>query len=298
MPTTPNAPLIPYRRLRFGTSGIPLSSQKPATDAGIRRAAELGLGCLEMAWGNGVRMGPEMAERIAAAARETGLQLTAHAPYYVNLCGEADTIDRSVNRLVEAGTLAHRCGATSFCFHPGFLQGQDRHHARVRVWRGLQRVVAGLEERGISIDVRPELTGKPSQLGDLEEIVMWCEMIPAVHPCIDFSHHYARLQGAPNAYEDFVAVLDTIAARLGPEALERLHVHIAGIEFGPAGERRHLPLRESAFRYDELLRALRDRGVTGWAIAESPEMENDALLLKRTWEAGSPAALEVSAACR
>jgi deoxyribonuclease-4 len=270
---------------RFGTSGIPRSSARPATQDGIRRAAELGLTCLEMAWGNGVRMKPETADAIARTAEETGLELTAHAPYFVNLCGDPETTARSVNRLIETGVLAARCGARSFCFHPGFLGGQDAHHARVRVWRALLEVTRALREQEVGIDVRPELTGRASQVGAFEETLMWCEMIPEVHPCIDFSHHYARLQGAPNRFEDFMAMLDTIEARLGSEALERLHVHVGGIEFGPAGERRHLPLRESEFRYDELLRALKTRGVRGWVVCESPALEDDAMHLQSTWEA-------------
>src|SRR5262245_319127 len=113
---------------RFGTSGIPRSSPKPSTEAGVRRAAELGLGCMEMAWGNGVKMSDSTADRIAAAASESGLELTAHAPYFVNLCGDAEVRSRSIERLVAAGRLAARCGAGSFCFHPGFYQGQDPHH--------------------------------------------------------------------------------------------------------------------------------------------------------------------------
>ena len=281
---TPSHDAPAARVLRFGTSGIPRSSQRPSTEAGIRRAAELGLGCLEMAWGNGVRMSDETADRIAGAARETGLHLTAHAPYFVNLCGDAEVRARSIARLVDAGRLAARCGAHSYCFHPGFYQGQDAHHATVKVWRALLEVTARLREEGVSIDVRPELTGKPSQLGAFEDILTWCEMIPAVHPCIDFSHHYARLGGVPNRREDFLGMLDELERRLGAAALSRLHVHIAGIEFGPSGEKRHLPLRESAFAFRELLAALRERGVTGWAICESPELEDDALHLLATWE--------------
>jgi len=269
---------------RFGTSGIPRSSARPSTESGIRRAAELGLTCLEMAWGNGVRMSDESADRIALASRETGLALTAHAPYYVNLCGDAEVRARSIARLVETGRLAARCGAASFCFHPGFYQGQDPHHARVKVWRALLEVTARLGEAGVEVDVRPELTGKPSQVGAFDDILTWCEMIPGVHPCIDFSHHYARLGGAPNRREDFVTMLDQIERRLGAPALARLHVHIAGIEFGPAGEKRHLPLRESPFAYRELLAALRERRVGGWVICESPELEDDALHLLETWE--------------
>ena len=63
----------------------PRSSTKPSTVHGIRRARELGLDHLEMAWVNGVRMSDASADTIAAAARAHDLTLTAHAPYYVNL---------------------------------------------------------------------------------------------------------------------------------------------------------------------------------------------------------------------
>lgn len=270
--------------LSFGTSGIPRSSAKPSTEAGIRRAAELGLTGLEMAWGNGVRMSDATADRIAEAARDTGIALTAHAPYYVNLCGDVEVRRRSIERLVEAGRLAARCGAASFCFHPGFYGGQDARDAVVRVWSALVEVARRLRDQGVAVDIRPELTGKPSQVGAFDEILTWCEMIPGVRPCIDFSHHYARLGGGPNRREEFVAMLDEIERRLGREALQRLHVHIAGIEFGPAGERRHLPLRASAFAFAELLQALRDRDVRGWVVCESPELEDDALHLFETWK--------------
>ena len=76
-----------------------------------------------------------------------------------------------------------------------------------------------------------------------------------------------------------VRVRDT----LGPDALERLHVHVSGIEYGPHGERRHRALRDSKFRWRELLAALRDLRVSGWVINETPAMEEDARLLHRTY---------------
>jgi len=108
-------------------------------------------------------------------------------------------------------------------------------------------------------------------------------MVAGVRPCIDFSHQYARHQGRFNTYDEFAAMLEDVRVRLGAGALERLHVHMGGIEYGPHGERRHLPLRKSRFRYRELLRALKDARVSGWVVCESPAMEDDALLLQRTY---------------
>ena len=92
--------------LRFGTSGIPRSSARATTEHGIRRARELGLDCLEMGWVRGVRMGDQAAARIARVARECGLELTAHAPYFINLGGSAEVARRSLARLLAAGRLA------------------------------------------------------------------------------------------------------------------------------------------------------------------------------------------------
>ncbi len=269
--------------LRIGTSGIPRSSARPGTVHGIRRARELGLDHLEMAWVNGVKMGPAAADAIAEAARRDDVTLTAHAPYYVNLCGSDEVVSRSLDRLVQAGRLGARCGAQSFCFHAGFYQALAPEVARRTIEARLREVAGGLREEGLEIDVRPELTGKPSQVGSLEEIVGWSEAVAGVAPCVDFSHQYARTGGAVNRYEDFAGMLETIAHRLGRAALERLHVHVSGIEYGPKGERHHVPLEASRFRWRDVLKALRDQRVGGWLVVESPAMEEDALRLRRAW---------------
>jgi deoxyribonuclease-4 len=267
--------------LRFGTAGIPLSTSRPGTVHGIRRARELGLECLEMSWGNGVRMSGATADRIREAHLECSLELTAHAPYYVNLCGAEDVVERSMARLIEAGVQAGRCGAASFCFHPGWYGGQTPSVARRRVAARLRQLTRALRGLGASLDARPETTGKPSQVGTLDEILTWSAAIPGIRPCLDFSHQYARHQGAFNRHEDFLALLGQVSARLGREALSRLHVHISGIEFGPGGERRHVPLLKSKFRWRDLLRALHEVHASGWVICETPAMEEDALRLQR-----------------
>lgn len=269
--------------LRFGTSGIPRSSAKPSTVDGIRRARELRLDHLEMAWVNGVRMSDASADAIAQASQRYDVSLTAHAPYFVNLCGERDVVARSEARLVETARLGARCGAYSFCFHAGFYGTRSMKEANRRVVSGLRRVVRLVSRRRHAIDVRAELTGKPSQVGSLEEVLDWSATVAGVQPCVDFSHRYARDTGRHNRYEDFAATLQSIESRLGRPALERLHVHISGIQYGPRGERRHEPLRETAFRWKELLRALKDLRVSGWVVCESPCMEDDALLLQRTF---------------
>lgn len=269
--------------LRFGTSGIPKSSAKPSTLHGIQRARELGLDHLEMAWVNGIKMSDASADAIAEAAKQHDISLTAHAPYFVNLCGADDVVARSVARLEGVARLGARCTAQSFCFHAGFYGKLDHAEANRRVRGELARLTNAVKQAGHAIDVRTELTGKATQVGSLEEVLAWGEAVPGVLPCVDFSHRYARHLGEYNRYEDFAATIQSIGDRLGKPALERLHIHISGIQYGPKGERKHEPLADTKFRWQELLRALKDLHVGGWVVSESPCMEDDALLLQKTY---------------
>ena len=71
---------------------------------------------------------------------------------------------------------------------------------------------------------------------------------------------------------------------MGREALDDLHIHLAGISYSEKGEKHHLPFLESDFNFIECLKALKDYKVKGCIICESPLLEKDALLLKETYE--------------
>jgi len=62
-----------------------------------------------------------------------------------------------------------------------------------------------------------------------------------------------------------------------------MHIHVSGIKYGGKGEISHLDLGESDLRYVELLTALKDYGVKGIVICESPNLEEDAMLLQATY---------------
>ena len=62
-----------------------------------------------------------------------------------------------------------------------------------------------------------------------------------------------------------------------------MHIHITGIAYGPKGEKNHLTLKESDLRFEELLKALKDFKAKGVVISESPNIEEDALLMKKVY---------------
>jgi len=271
-------------RLRFGTAGIPVGAKGTSTREGIRALKTLGLEALELEFVQGVHLGVAEAEKIAQEAKELDIALTVHAPYYLNLNSrDRKIVDASRRRILASARVGKAAGAQSVAFHAAFYQGEDRRSVYEKVKGHLKDLRATLDGEGNGIRLSPELTGKETQFGGLEELLNLSEEIPGITPCVDFAHYHARKGGGQNSYEEFLALLETLEDRLGRKALEFLHIHVAGIEYGPKGERKHLNLRESDLKYKALLKALKDKDAGGIVICESPNLEKDALLLKRSY---------------
>ena len=271
--------------LLFGTAGVPRSARTGATIDGIKRIAELGLGCMELEFVRGVKMGATSARLVADIAAGEQVKLSAHAPYFINFnAHEPEKIRASQQRLLQTARIASICGAESVTFHTAFYLGDPPDKAYNTVKKYVGEVLKQLKQEDIHLWIRPELMGKGSQFGTLEEILNLSAEMEGVAPCVDFAHWHART-GAFNSYREFAAMLSQIENRLGRTALGNMHIHASGIAYGKKGELKHLNLKESDFNYIELLKALRDYKVKGLFICESPNLEEDALLLQTTYNA-------------
>ncbi len=267
-------------KLLFGTAGIPHSSSIRTTQGGIMRVHELGLGGMEVEFVQGVRMNQKTAIDVGEVARKRGIYLTAHGPYYINLNSkEEEKIVASKQRILQTARMAHAFGAQSFTFHPAFYMKMPPEQVYETVKRHLSEIVEQLEKEKIDITVKPEVMGKPSQFGTLNEILRLSAEIEGVAPCIDFAHLHART-GKFNTYNEFSQVLDQVGEKLGREGLDNMHIHVSGINYGDKGEKNHLNLEDSDFQYQEFLQALKDHAARGIVICESPNLEEDALLLQ------------------
>jgi deoxyribonuclease-4 len=273
------------RGLLFGTAGVPFSSDDDSTLAGIERIKALGLDCQEIEFVQGVKMGLDTARKVRERAAALGVRLSVHAPYHINLNSE-DPGKRlaSQERLLKTARVGDACGATSAVFHAAFYGKDTAEKTTEAVRTELKTVLSILRGERLKIALRVETMGKRSQFGSLDEVLSLCREVDGLQPCLDFSHLHAR-EGKVNSYAEFERVLGKVARKLGPRALKNVHIHIAGIHYGDKGEIKHLNLEETDFRTDEWLQALRDLGVEGMVICESPNLEADAVMLKKLYDA-------------
>lgn len=271
-------------KLLFGTAGNPLSTGGAKTTVdGIKRIVELGLDCLEIEFVLGVNIGEATARQIAQVSLHRNIRLSVHAPYYINLnAREPEKVKASQTRLLQSARAAVLCGAADVAFHAGFYMGDPPEKSYEAVKTNLSEVMEQMAKEGVKVRLRPELMGKASQFGALNEVLRLSGELPGIAPCIDFAHWHART-GAFNSYNEFATMLTQTRERLGDSALKDTHLHVAGIAYSKSGEKQHLNLKDSDFAYFELLQALKDFRVGGILVCESPNLEDDALMLKKAF---------------
>jgi deoxyribonuclease-4 len=234
---------------------------------GVKKVARMGLDCMEVEFTYGVRMSVDDARKVGALAKEKGIILSVHAPYYINLASDDKAkIIASKKRILDSCERAHALGARSVVFHAGFYQKKSAEQTYDLIYSGVSEIHKIIKEKKWKVQLCPEITGKPSQFGSIEEIKRLMKDTGCAIT-VDFSHLYARQLGEI----DYAKVLRKLP--------KKFHAHFSGIEYGEKGERKHVVTHKKFF--EPLAMELVKRKLDITLINESPQPFKDAAMMKR-----------------
>ena len=261
--------------VRFGPAGqddtFP-TVHKKMTDMPAYLAAR-GLSAFEYQCGHGVRVSEASATALGEKAKEHGIAISLHAPYYISLSSsEAEKRENSLGYILGAAQAVSWMGGQRVVIHPGGVGKRTRGQALELAMQTLASAQKLLDEENLShIRLCPETMGKIGQLGDLDEVLTLCGVDERFLPCVDFGHLNSRAQGGVNDYQAMAAVLDVITNALGSERGRIFHAHFSKIEYGRGGEVRHLTFddREYGPDFEPLGRLLSERNLSPTIICES-----------------------------
>ena len=253
--------------------------------------AGLGLDCYEYQCGKGVHVGEETARRVGERARQAGISLSLHAPYFINLANpDRSALEKTIGYISAACLVASQMGAGRVVIHSGALMKRSRREALDIARRSLRDVIAACDDQGFGhIALCPETMGKINQLGDLDEVLELCTLDERLIPCIDWGHLYARSLGADDGQETFSRMLDRVEEVLGTERAARFHSHFSHIQFTPGGgEKCHRTFSDNdgyGPDWAPLAAQVARRGWSPTFICESAGTQaEDALTMKRIYE--------------
>jgi len=271
-------------RPRFGPAGVPSGFKvlKRTVFEVPRYLHDEGLDAFEyqaVRWGPKPQMKKDAAEKLGINAKQHDVWLTVHGSYFVNFCGDEETIMKSKERLLACATAADWMDAHVVVFHPGFYGKRSPQDALELCVKAMSEVVESMRALQITkVHLGPETTGKVSQLGSLDEVLTLCERVELTEPVIDWAHIHAREGGKMKTLDDFRKALDTIEKRLGTDAMKNLHCHYTLVEFTGKGEKRHhiMDEVECGPPFEPLATLIAELGLTPVIISESPVLDVDA----------------------
>ena len=263
---------------RFGPAGScerSAAEKIKSTEKLIEWLAAQGLNAFEYQCGRGVMIKEPKGRILGEKAKECGIRLSVHAPYYISLASpEEEKRLNSIQYIFQSAQAADWMGADRIVVHPGGLGKKSRGEATTLAKETLTAAQKFLDEQGLEkIHICPEVMGKINQLGDLSEVLEFCTIDERMIPCVDFGHLNSRMQGTM----DYVKALDEIENKLGVDRLRGMHIHFSKIEYTAGGEKRHLTFADEIYGppFEPLIEQFIRRGMSPTVICESAGTQTD-----------------------
>ena len=251
---------------------------------------ENGLSAYEYQCGRGVKISENTAKELGQEAKDCGIILTLHAPYFISLSSEnEETRQNSIKYITDSLEAAKNMGARRIVVHTGSCAKMSREAALELAKDTLLRAVSEAENLGLAdINICPETMGKINQLGTLEEVVELCKLDERLIPCIDFGHLNARTLGGLRDTEDFEHIFDVLENELGRERAANFHSHYSRIEFTDGGEKKHHTFADIEYgpEFEPIAEIVARRGLSPIIICESRGTQTkDAVEMQRIYKA-------------
>jgi deoxyribonuclease-4 len=264
--------------IRIGQAGIPLSCKGRTNKDGLVYTKELlNLDAIEIQFVRGLYvMSDEEAQFIRDYAEENDVEVHVHAPYYLNLAGDDEEIEMSLEKIKNSAVIAAKMGAKSVVIHPGFYGEESEKKTIKKIIKNLKKVSGMLKKEKIKIHIGLETMGKQKVFGTLDEIIEVCKNVKEAIPVIDLAHIHARGNGCLKERADFEKIFE----KLKPLRLKQYLIHVTGVLYEDGNEFYHLPIKKGDMPLAPLIEIILDKKYNVTLISESPLLEHDAVYIK------------------
>lgn len=247
-----------------------------------------GIDAFEYSFGKGVKMTESTAITIGKAFKEQGVELSIHAPYYINFANpDPLMIEKSIGYVLASLEILKLFGGDRVVFHPATKGKVTREEAVSTANANIEKLACAIEEAGFSDKkICIETMGKLAQIGTIEEVVQFCNVAPFFYPCVDFGHLNARTLGTLKNEDDYEKLIVYMLENLPEYKVKYMHSHFSKIMYGPSGEIKHLTFEDDVYgpEFAPLSKVLRKYELEPVIICESDGTQaEDAIQMKNIY---------------
>ena len=278
--------------IKFGVAGNSLSFYEEGykhTYEAAKWCRDRGIDAFEYSFGKGVKMTPDTARKIGTAFLNEGIELSIHAPYYINFANQdKEKILTNINYVMQSLEILKLFNnGDRIVFHPATQGKLSREDAVNLACVNLEMLANVIEEKKFANKkICLETMGKIAQIGDEKEIVRFCKIAPFFYPCIDFGHLNARTFGGLKTESDYEKIITYLFDNLPEEKVKNMHVHFSKIMYGKSGEIKHLTFEDTVYgpEFLPLSNILKKYDMSPIIICESNGTQaEDSIMMKKRY---------------
>ncbi|MEM5869556.1 MAG: TIM barrel protein [Candidatus Aenigmatarchaeota archaeon] len=267
-------------KIFLGPAGIPTVAEDRTTEGGIKKVFELGLNAMEIEFVRNVYLDQKKAEEVGKFAKELGISLTVHAPYFINLLSDnKTTVEASKKRILESLDRAERMEAKAVVVHAAYYGNLPREEAFEKMVEITKEILEEARERGIKKTLLAyETMAKESQFAGLDELLELMKKVNSKQFTInvDFAHIFVRNNGKI----DYGKILEKL------KNFDHIYSHFSNVKYNVNTKRFadvHVPLNSHP-AFKPLAEEILKKKVNITIISESPILEQDSLKMLQVFK--------------
>ncbi|HID16795.1 TPA: endonuclease IV [Candidatus Bathyarchaeota archaeon] len=266
-------------KVYLGPAGIPVAAKEKTTLSGVTTVSKLGLNAMEVEFVRSVYLSRKAAAEVGGLANQLGIQLTVHAPYFINLLSEKkETVEASKKRILDSLDRAEAMGAGAVVVHAAYYGKLTKGEAFERMKETSLELLDKAKAMGAKAKLAYETMAKGSQFAGLEELLRLVKEVGSkrLTVCVDFAHLFVRNEGRI----DYAGVLDKL------KGFSHVYSHFSNVKYNPKTGKFadvHEPM-DGHPPFKPLAKEILKRKMDITIISESPILEADSLKMKGVFE--------------
>ncbi len=204
-------------------------------------------------------------------ARELDVDISMHAPYYMDLLNGGEMAEKSHNHLKWSLIIGKAMGAKRIITHTGFYCKRKNTSTKkaIEIYSGLAKEFP--HEKGYPY-LGVETSGKTDIFGTQKDLFTLAENIPDVEPILNFPHIHSLNNGSLIETKDF----ENVISAFSKYAKGDLYTEFSGLDYANGNEIKITAIKHGDLKFETLAEVLVNMENDITIISMSPLLEHDA----------------------
>ena len=206
-----------------------------------------------------------------ALAKELDLELSIHAPYYMDMLRENEVAQRSYDHLKWTMFIGRAMGAKHVVTHTGFYNKDKKTsiNSAIKVFSSIVNEMPKSKNYPI---LGIETSGKKEIFGTIDDIISVLKKVPSAEPIVNLAHIHSITGGSLLEVKDFEAVME----KFKKYSKDELYVEFSGVEYEDHNEVKLTPIKQGDLKFETFSEYLVEDDYDYNIISSSPLLEHDA----------------------